>query len=205
MNHRAAIAAIAALALSGHALAGPNCSTYVPGRETLRDRVLAEPQLPGANRVQSVTRADGGTLWRPGPRYASRANAAYGAHPLRHRLVIFTRSQHQIIAIDPWCDARVSNIPGDQNRELARNIWLRENGYVQSVRTHINPARFEAHERRDPDARGLPTPRATIERHIEKREPETPVARYLGAVSTHEIRQAMATAEESAETVADAE
>lgn len=205
MNHRAAVAAIATLTLSGLALASPDCPTYVPGHETLRNRVLAEPQLPGANRVQSITRGDGGKLWYAGPRYAPRANAKYGAHPLYHRDVIFARQQHLIVAIDPWCDTRADNLLGYEDYELARNIWLRENGYVQSVRTHINPARYQEWSDAEPDADDLPTPRATIERHIEKREPETPVASYIGAVSTHEVREALAEAEETDEPVAKAE
>jgi|GEM_PF-4352101 len=174
--------------------------------QDLRDRVLAEPVDPGRFRVTTVTRGTGGLLWHAGPRYASRANAEYGADPLAHRDIIYARKLHQIVAIDPWCDLRSDALVGYEDLELARNLWLRERGYVLSPRTHVNPRLYQEQSAE----RDLPTPRATIHRQIQEREPETPVAssdpgRYLGVIATHEVREAMAEAEAPGEPVAKAE
>jgi hypothetical protein len=201
----ALLAAATAAALAPAALAGPGCG-FLPSHETLRDRLLAEPVDPGRFRVKSITRGESGRLWYAGPRYATRANARYGAHPTLHRDVIFARKLHQIIAIDPWCDLRSDSLVGLDDYELARNLWLRERGYVLSPRTHVNPRLYQE----DRAERDLPTPRATIHRHIEKRERETPVASagpgdYLGVIATHEVRAAQAEAEENDDALAKAE
>lgn len=179
------LAFIAAAAVSAPAFAASCCGVYHPGTASARDRLLATPAPYPANRVDSPHRAENGRVWVSGERYGH-ASSKYGADARDHYPVIYTRRDHKVVALDPWCDVRGASRVGFDDLERARNQWLREQGYVLRVRTHVNPAHLEEDE-----GRALPTPRATIRRVKEERTPEAPVA-YIGATTTDEIRARLA-------------
>jgi len=204
MKIRHALSAAVPSALLTLALAAPalaNGGVYHPGSASARDRLLVEPRPYPPNRVESPSRLENGRLWIAGDRYGSCASR-YGADPYDHPPVIYVRRDHQVIAISPWADLRGDSRIGFEDLERARQQWLREQGYVQSVRTHRNP-RF-MYGGQQLVSSDLPTPRATIERHIEKKEPQSPIA-FNGSTTTDEIRARLAAEEaEKNETVADA-
>lgn len=94
----------------------------------------------------------------PGPFAESRGcpgPEAYGAWGVGDETV-WCRVAGQTMALDPF--TRVS--AQMHHQEAARQLWLRQRGYVGGVRTHVNDAYLgqdegEAHA-------GLPQPRATI-------------------------------------------
>ncbi len=179
------LAIVAALAVAAPSFAAHCCGVYHPGTASERDRLLATPAPYPANRVDSPDRAENGRVWVPGHRYGGQATR-YGADAYDHYPVIYVRRDHKVIALDPWCDVRGASRIGFDDLERARNQWLREQGYVLKVRTHVNPARFDEHA----GEKELPTPRATIRRVKTVETPESPIA-YVGAASTHELRAAM--------------
>lgn len=61
----------------------------------------------------------------------------YGAPEHLRDELVYVRVDHTVIAISPW---ERFNEQGHQSLERARNQWLREQGLVGGVRTHINPA-----------------------------------------------------------------
>jgi len=207
MKIRHALSAAVPSALLTLALAAPALAdggVYHPGSASARDRLLAEPRPYPPNRVESPSRLENGRLWKTGDRYGARASR-YGADPYDHPPVIYVRRDHQVIAINPWADLRGDSRIGFEDLERARQQWLREQGYVQSVRTHKNPRYL--YGGRQLVSSDLPTPRATIERHIEKKEPQSPIA-FGGSTTTDEIRARLAAKDEqdaeTGETVADA-
>jgi len=195
----ASLTALLSLALAAPALA--DCGVYHPGTASARDRLLAEPRPYPPNRVDSPFRLENGRVWHAGERYGSCASR-YGADAYDHPPVIYVRRNHQVIAINPWQDLRGDSRIGFEDLERARQQWLREQGYVLSVRTHRNPRYMYGGDQLV--SSDLPTPRATIKRHLEKREPQAPIA-FGGSTTTDEIRARLAEKESDAkETVADA-
>jgi len=182
------LAVVAVVAAAAPALASSCCGVYHPGTASARDQLLATPAPYPANRVDSPDRAQNGRLWVPGHRYGGAATR-YGADAHDHSRVIYARRDHTIIALNPWCDVRGGSRVGFDDLERARNQWLREQGYVLGVRTHVNPSRLD--DRGMEYRRELPTPRATIKRVKQVRTPEKPVA-YVGAESTDQIRARLA-------------
>lgn len=191
-------------ALNAPALAGSCAGLYHPASASARDRLLATPAPYAQNRVTSHTQ-NAGTPYHQGRRYADRASSVYGAPT--HTRVIYARRDHQIIALSPWCDLRGASRIGFDDVERARTLWLRENGLVLGVRSHTNPRHHHAEQL----ASSEPNPRATIRRHFEVRTPQAPVAsapaRFIGAVTTDEIRARLAldTPETDAATLAEAD
>lgn len=193
MKTRTTLSAALALALAQGALACGTCAVYHPGTASARDRLLATPAPYPAGRVDSPDRPQLGRVWTNGSRFSSGASR-YGADARDHHRVIYVRRDHQVIAIDPWRPVTGPSRIGFDDLERARNLWLREQGYVLHVRTHVNERLSQGPQLVSSD---LPHPRATIRRHIEKRTPETPIAsrgpaRYIGAVSTHELQADLA-------------
>jgi len=150
----------------------------VTGVDTLprRDALLAEPRPWPAGRVDSPDRPENGRLWVSrspvGNRtplaeqwYGRRGPAVFGAPVGLTDAVIFVRVGHTPIAISPW-DRFDTN--GFERYRDAQNLWLREQGLVLKVRTHVNamyePARTA----------GLPAPRATIRVHPDPSAPRFP-------------------------------
>jgi len=134
-----------------------------------RDAILITPAPYPAGRTDSVHRLENGRLWHsrypigsrtpiPEQIYADRGAAWYGAPPAAEDEVIFVRNNTQVIALRPWSPLQEDGFDG---WEIARNRWLREQGYVLTVRTHVNP-RYQHAERSM-----YPSPRATIELHDE--------------------------------------
>jgi len=182
------LAVAAVVASAAPAFAAPCCGVYHPGTASARDQLLATPAPYPSNRVDSPDRVQNGRVWVSGERYGGAATR-YGADRYDHRGVIYARRDHKVVALNPWCDVRGASRIGFDDLEQARNQWLREQGYVLRVRTHVNPARFvEADEKAAGD---LPEPRATIKRVKQVRTPEKPVA-YVGATTTDEIRERLA-------------
>lgn len=134
-----------------------------------RDGALLTPRPFPANRVEDVRRPETGRLWisrfpignrtplgelRPGA-------AQYGAAADDHRW-IHIRSGPTALPINPWRDHNALGLPAF---EAARSQWLKENGYILQVRTHINARYGGAHEPRENRSmygQALPEPRATI-------------------------------------------
>ncbi len=134
-----------------------------------RDAVLAEQAPYPAGRVDSVHRPELGRVWMSRSPIGSRTPiaeqvfpepgpASYGAAADHVNDLILVRVNTQLIEINPW--ERIDN-RGLQHLEYARNQWLKEQGWVGGVRTHVNPM----HLRDEGDAMygpSTPTPRATI-------------------------------------------
>lgn len=151
------LAVIAALAYS------PGGIPPIVGATEPRDALLATPAPWPSARPVSSARPEIGRPWAGRAPVASRTPlseitrgdpgaASYGAPARTIGEPIYARVNHAIIAIDPW-----STIEGRgalETLELARNEWLREQGYILRARSHANP--LAAY-------RSLPTPRATIE------------------------------------------
>lgn len=92
----------------------------------------------------------------------------YGAAEHLRDELVYVRVDHTVIAISPW---EQFTEQGHQTLERARIQWLREQGLVGGVRTHVNPA---LHDRtRATDLAQTPAeeikPRAVI--HIRERTP----------------------------------
>lgn len=143
-----------------------------------RDRVLAEPKPWPTNRVDSPDRAENGRLWHSRSPIGNRTPlseqwhnrlgaAAYGAPPEWNDAVIYARVNHAAIAISPW---QTFDDIGYDNFRMAQNIWLREQGWVLGVRTHVN-AMYASEPTADA---GAITPRATIEIHRDPSAPSFP-------------------------------
>ncbi len=156
-------AVIAALAYS------PGDLPPIVGATEARDALLATPAPWPSGRPVSVRRPEIGRHWSERTPVGSRTPlseitrgepgaASYGAPAREIGQPIYARVNHAIIAIDPW-----SSIEGRgalETLELARNEWLREQGYILRVRSHSNP-------RPHFSGSGQPAPRATIELHDE--------------------------------------
>lgn len=143
-----------------------------------RDRVLAEPKPWPANRVDSPDRIENGRLWHSRTPIGNRTPlaeqwhdrigaAAYGAPVEWNDAVIYARVNHAAIAISPW---KSFTDDGFQDFRTAQNIWLREQGWVLGVRTHVN-AMYASEPTADA---GDITPRATIEIHRDPSAPSFP-------------------------------
>ena len=141
-----------------------------------RDRVLAEPRPWPANRVDSPDRIENDRLWYSrwpiGNRtplaeqaYGRISAATYGAPASLDDAVIFARINHAAVAISPW---RPFTSDGFQEYRTAQNIWLREQGWVLGVRTHVNDMYMVEAETAEI------TPRATIEIHGDPSAPSFP-------------------------------
>jgi len=61
--------------------------------------------------------------------------AAYGASQDSWNELMWVRVNHQIVAASPWVSYQDDGL--DQYRD-AQHQWLREQGYILSVRTHVN-------------------------------------------------------------------
>ena len=162
------------------ALTAALMTTVSTGIETVprRDALLAEPRPWPAGRVDSPDRPQNGRLWLSrtpiGNRtplaeqwYGRRGPAAFGAPAHLTNAVIFVRMGQFPIAVSPW---ERFDTNGFERFRDAQNLWLREQGLVLKVRTHVN-AMYEAP--RTADA-GAPTPRATIELHRDPSAPHFP-------------------------------
>lgn len=145
---------------------------------TGRDAILAVPAPHQSNRPDGVDRAGLGRLWHARTPVGSRTPiseqgvdrigpAYFGAPAAEAHRSIPVRVGHTPIAVNPWTPIRGAGL--DRLRH-AQHTWLREQGWILGVRTHVNPARYDA---RAADA-GLPAPRATIERHIDPSAPRVP-------------------------------
>lgn len=138
-----------------------------------RDKILlTQPPYP-PNRPVSVRESPGGKLWHSrfpiGSRtpireelLPGRGPAAYGAPVNRAFDAIYVNQNHVPIAINPW---RTFDDDGLQKYRRARNIWLKENGWVGAVRTHVNPLYHQPGQEMYSDE--MPKPRATIHLHDE--------------------------------------
>lgn len=101
--------------------------------------------------------------WRENP-----GRVAYGAVEHNDAGRVHIRANDLVVTISPW-----QQVEGEtyQNREAARQQWLKERGYTGGVRTFVNPARLRAMQA-NPDAPrgtdaaktegGRPEPAATI-------------------------------------------
>jgi len=146
---------------------------------TGRDHLLVTPRPWPANRVDSPARLENGRLWHSRSPIGNRTplaeqtyprtNAAhFGAPADLDNTVIYTRVNHQTVAIDPW---NAFTDTGFDSYRAAQNLWLREQGWVLKVRTHVNP-RYQSQRDDAVASTSGPQPRATI--HL-NRDPSAPV------------------------------
>ncbi|MFG0275060.1 MAG: hypothetical protein ACF8QF_08385 [Phycisphaerales bacterium] len=164
---------VAAIVLSTVAGVGP----YEIDRSGARADLLATPAPYPAGRTDSPDRLENGRLWvsrypigsrSPIPEgvYADPGAASYGAARGENHAVAYARVGHMAVAFDPYA---TYGARGLEKFRAAKNQWLREQGYVLKVRTHVNP-RFHQ-QRADERQAGAPAPRATIRINREKAEP----------------------------------
>ena len=144
---------------------------YVGQQSAYNDLLVTPAPYPG-NTVDSPARAENGRLWvgREINEYQTvhaPGVAAYGASPREQDKLIYVRVNQTAVAISPW--DRISD-GGLQDLERARNLWLKENGYVLGVRTFVNP-RFAQDDSAHASAASAPIHRATIRRHVTPKNP----------------------------------
>jgi len=146
-------ASVAAAALTALAAPGGGDS----GSEWSPQRLLAERAAP--QRVVTHTN-DAAGLWAPTHPLGSRRQhaARYGVDD-PHAVVYARVGGQQVVALSPWRPLRQAGL---QRLERARALWLRDQGLVLAVRTHVN-GRFAQQRSDAADAgNGPPRPRATI-------------------------------------------
>ena len=164
MSNLKIIAFCACSVISASAVsAAPN---YIGQWSGYNDLLVTPAPHPG-NTVDSPFRAENGRVWvgrAIGEHQTVHAPgaAAYGASVWEEDTIIFVRVNHVPVGISPWNRITASGL---QDLERARNLWLKENGYVLGVRTFVNPRYAQSDEARATGA-SLPLPRATIRRHI---------------------------------------
>lgn len=173
---------------------GPEHQWHV-GSQLGRDNLLATPAPYPPDRTDDVRRTQNSRLWVSRSPVGSRTPieqrtwsepglASYGASPSQADRVVFVRVDQTSIAIDPWSKIEGGGDLADM--EHARNVWLREQGYVLKVRTHVNEranARNAKHadagspepDTASPELRGIPHPRAII--RMERDEPHPKIDR----------------------------
>lgn len=145
-------ASVAAAALTALAAPGGGDS----GSEWSPQRLLAE--RPAPQRVVTHTN-DAAGLWAPTHPLGSRRQhaARYGVDD-PHAVVYARVGGQQVVALSPWRPLRRAGL---QRLERARTLWLRDQGLVLAVRTHVN-GRFAQQRAGAAAAEELPQPRATI-------------------------------------------
>lgn len=113
-----------------------------------RDLLIATPTPHPVRRVDSPHRIESGRLWVPRTPVGSRTPLAEQAYPFpgpgsygapfeTWNDLVAVRVDHMIVGVSPW--KRYDRNGFERYRE-ASNTWLREQGYIQKVRTHVNPA-----------------------------------------------------------------
>ncbi|RMD63320.1 MAG: hypothetical protein D6824_05465 [Planctomycetota bacterium] len=123
------------------------------GSEWSPQRLLAGRQAP-QRVVTHVNDAAG--LWSPTYPLGSRrqGSARYGVDD-PHAVVFVRVGGQQVVALRPWTPLRQAGL---ERLERARTLWLRDQGLVLAVRTHVNGA---VAQQREADT-SPPRPRATI-------------------------------------------
>ncbi len=158
-------AILAVSAISTHA---PR-TAHAIGAHEARDALLAEPAPVPPHRTAthraylnrnsfiSVTHTG---MVLPQGNDVHPPTAPYGAHPADANLRVLARVNHQSLALDPWTP--IEGRGALAQLENTRNQWLREQGYVERVRTHVNALPYD--DRAEHEAsNALPTPRGIIE------------------------------------------
>jgi hypothetical protein len=163
MSYSKIIAICAGCAISAAtASAAPDYTGQWSGYNDL----LLTPAPHKGNTVDSPRRAENNRLWTGraiGDHQTIHAPgaASYGAPASEEGALIYVRVNHTAVAISPW--EKINN-GGLQYLEQARNLWLKENGYVLNVRTFVNP-RFLQDDESTASAASNAAPSATIRRH----------------------------------------
>lgn len=135
------------------------------GQWSAYNDVLLTPAPHAGNTVDSPFRAENGRVWTDraiGAQQTIHAPgaASYGAPASEEDALIYVRVNNVSVAINPW--DRIDT-GGLAHLERARNLWLKENGYVLGVRTFIN-SRFVPEDEAGASAASQRVPRATIRR-----------------------------------------
>lgn len=143
------------------------------GQQSAYNDLLVTPAPHAGNTVDSPDRAENGRVWvgrAVGEHQTvhSPGAAAYGADRAEEGALISVRVNHTPIAISPWNRLDASGL---ERLELARNEWLRANGYILGVRTFVNP-RFAPADEAQAEEASMPVPRATIRRHSVPQGPD---------------------------------
>lgn len=127
------------ISLLASAVVAASVGTQYPdylARESERNNLIinAEPYRPN---TVDAGRAQAGRLWigTSDRSDAAQSLARYGASPEAAGEVIYVRVDKTPVAISPWTPIHKQ---GMQRHEAARVQWLKEQGYTNAVRTHIN-------------------------------------------------------------------
>lgn len=124
--------------------------------------VTRTPPAVGSGRVWAGPAVLGGLPPQPDIRWPDLGPQAFGREATAADLV-FARVDTTVVAFSPW--VRFLD-DGNERLELARQQWLREQGYTGGVRTFVNP-RTLAQPAPAAAARAMPEPSAVIRRPID--------------------------------------
>ena len=143
------------------------------GQWSAYNDLLLTPAPHAGNTVDSPDRAENGRVWAGraiGAQQTIHAPgaASYGAPISEEDALIFVRVNNVSVAINPWDRIETHGLA---HLELARTVWLRENGYILGVRTFIN-SRFVRDDEAGATAASQPLPRATIRRQTMPAKPD---------------------------------
>lgn len=160
-------------------VAGASAAPHNPiSNATGRDQYLVGPIPYPAYHTDSPDRHENGRLWHSRYPIGSRTPireqhsgrigaAAFGAPAHYNDQLLLVRVDQVAIAITPW---QTFNKTGFDQYRQAQNLWLREQGWVLKVRTHVNPRYQYDHEM----ASAQINPRATIRLHRDESAPTFP-------------------------------
>jgi hypothetical protein len=160
-------------------IAGTTAAPHDPiSNYTGRDRYLVGPAPYPAYHTDSPDRIENGRLWHSRYPIGSRTPireqlngrigaAAFGAPEAYNDQLLLVPVDQVAIAISPW---QTYNKTGFDQYQRAQNIWLREQGWVLKVRTHVNPRYQYDRELASTQVK----PRATIRLHRDESAPTFP-------------------------------
>jgi len=160
-------------------VAGASAAPHDPiSNYTGRDQYLVGPIPYPAYHTDSPDRIENGRLWSSRYPVGSRTPireqhngrigaAAFGAPAAYNDQLLLVPVDQVAIAISPW---QTFNKTGFEQYQRAQNIWLREQGWVLKVRTHVNPRYQYDRELASTQV----NPRATIRLHRDESAPTFP-------------------------------
>lgn len=165
---------LATLLVAGAAAAPNNPISNYTGR----DQYIVGPRPYPAYHTDSPDRLENGRLWHSRhpvgsrtpireQRYGRIGPAAFGAPAQLNYQLLLVPVDQVAIAISPW---QTFNKNGFDQYRRAQNLWLREQGWVLKVRTHVN-ARYQYDREL---ASTQIKPRATIRIHRDESAPTFP-------------------------------
>lgn len=139
--------------------------------------------------LEWTSRAIQGDQEMPNRRLSRNPGPAYYGAAEDDCSVIYVRVGFETAAIDPW--TRIGRGEAPAHFEQARQRWLKDRGYVGSVRTFTNPAPAAVEGEEIQEAKGLPQPRGIIQirEGVKKKAPRFEVnAKPIRIMAPHTSR-----------------